>query len=158
MARNAKATKEKTPSGVIITFANGKTLSANLADFSEDIQTWLAVHGLSQKLGDSYANPDVDAMEAATDVYQNLVAGKVTDRTGTGEGSVSLLALAYCQVKGITTPVEMLKVRTVLDAKSKEFRADMRKRKDIAAAMAQIQAERKAAAAASGDTAELADL
>ena len=41
-----------------IAFANGQTLSADINDFDENMWNKLTMHGLSQKLGDSYAGAE----------------------------------------------------------------------------------------------------
>ena len=61
-----------------VTFGfENETVEFKLADLSSEMVTRLALHGLSQKLGDSYADSTkvTDPKKAATDVWNNLKDG-----------------------------------------------------------------------------------
>ena len=62
----------------LVTFAfENETVEFKLADLSAEMVTRLALHGLSQKLGDSYADSTkvTDPQSAASVVWENLLEG-----------------------------------------------------------------------------------
>lgn len=67
----------------VFTFANGHTLAVNLSDIPATIQQRLVLHGLGQKIGDSYAGVKGivdDAIENAEAIVEMLKAGEWTER------------------------------------------------------------------------------
>ena len=72
---------------VVIAFSNGESITQGLDTLPKDIQNRLALHGLSQKLGDSYASiKDVgDSVEACRTIQERLNLGDwVKAREGAG--------------------------------------------------------------------------
>ena len=72
---------------VVIAFSNGESITQGLDTPPKDIQNRLALHGLSQKLGDSYASiKDVgDSVEACRTIQERLNLGDwVKAREGAG--------------------------------------------------------------------------
>ena len=149
--------------GVRITFDGYTegTVAVMLSDLPQEIVTALAVHGLSQKLGDSYAgakkaaengsDPAVWAAEQAATVAENLAAGIfVAVREGDGEGRVSLLIQALeavANANGQTLDIAATKAVLRDDANRKAVRAIPA----VAAELRRLEAERaqeRAAAAA----------
>lgn len=58
----------------------------NLTDVSDDIKDQLALHGLSQKLGDSAAGKEgADAEASISETWSNLVEGKFRGERAAGE-------------------------------------------------------------------------
>jgi hypothetical protein len=94
--------------GLAISFPDGSSASVNLADLPPDVVTRLAVHGLSQKVGDSYAsagkaeNPLGYAKEAVKETIEQLIAGLWRVTAGPGEPRVTQLARAVARAFGIT--------------------------------------------------------
>ena len=73
--------------GVTFTFATGETEVVKPADLPAEIQKQLMLHGLSQKLGDSYSGEDADKCHAVfTGVLKNLTEGSWSARSGGGGG------------------------------------------------------------------------
>lgn len=84
----------------------GAVVNVGLADLPADIVTRLALHGLSQKCGDSYANaknqadPVAWAVEQVQGVIKGLIAGVFNaGRTSDGTVKVSMLARALHRIK-----------------------------------------------------------
>ena len=94
---------KKTSVGDAIQFAfsNGKTLVADFHMIPEAIQIQLAMHGMSQKIGDSYASATTvqQAIENATETYNNLVNGEWSTKR---EGGQSVTIEAVSRHLGIT--------------------------------------------------------
>lgn len=79
----AKKAQLEDGSGVSFTFANGHALTVLLADIPAAIQARLVLHGLSQKVGDSYAGVKGivdDAIENAESIVEMLKNGEWTER------------------------------------------------------------------------------
>lgn len=84
----------------------GPKVEIALADLPADIVTRLALHGLSQKVGDSYANAknQADPVKWAVDQVAAVIKGLVggvfnAGRTGEGATKVSMLARALHRIK-----------------------------------------------------------
>lgn len=106
MARNAVATKKNVSDDTVqFDFADSAgSLTASLRDFTPVILAKLALHGLRQKAGDSYAGVKGNAKEAfenAKEVIEGLKNGVWTTRVpGEGSPRVSQLAEAVAKVFG----------------------------------------------------------
>lgn len=155
MARNTFAKKEVDTASNRVTFkfSNGKTLVADLSEIQRngtEIATRLALHGLGQKVGDSYAGADTvdDAIESASDVLEMLVAGKWTERTA-GEPRTSVLAEALSRVMTEAGhPKTVDECAAVIKEMDDAGRKTLRDQPAIKAAMSAIKAERDEKAAA----------
>lgn len=144
--RVAKRTVDEQEESVAFTFSNGKILVAKLADMAA-LQVRLALHGISQKIGDSFADAKGDvavAYAAASDTLAQLTAGTWSDRGTADEEAPNLI----CTAIAVTFGRDLAKVQSVWagldDTKKKAFRSDER----VKAEMARIRAERAAAKAA----------
>jgi hypothetical protein len=100
-----KATKTISEDGSTIRFEFNddavEDLNAEMSTFSEDIVQRLAMHGLSAKMGDSYAGVETvaECRESALRVYDDLAAGNWTTRVaGTSGPRVTQLAEAFARV------------------------------------------------------------
>ena len=146
-----KASKKVTDSGVEITFESGEVVAVQLSDLSEGIITKLALHGLSQKVGDSYAGAELaEAHELAGNVIERLVAGEWTQaREGGGTSRVSMLveALAAATGKDNDEALEVVK------GMSEDQKKELKKHPAIAKELATIAAERAVAKAARAEAA-----
>lgn len=102
MAR--KITRNVNAAQGMITFSvEGKPdLSISLTDVSSLLER-LALHGLSQKIGDSAAGADGpdDAYESMSGTIKDLLAGQWTTRTTSGAARSSYLARAIAEHKGV---------------------------------------------------------
>ena len=151
--RNKVASKEIFESGVSITFSNEQTLLVYLGELTEEIVRQLALHGLSQKLGDAYAGVKGDpktGFELAFAVAERLKNGEFNaKREGTGAtGRVTDLAKALAEVAGR----ELSEAVARLDEMAKAEKLELRRHPRIAAVLARMAAERaqEAAQAAEG--------
>ena len=155
--------------GVVITFPDGARAARALDGLSSDVITRLAVHGLSQKLGDSFANaskaenPSGWAKQRVADVIAQLEAGewRVVSEAGP---TVTLLGRALARATGHTVEESMAVIRDKeesLDEDAyKAWTKAMRAGAKIRKATAEIKAEdaAKALAAAPKDTGTGEDL
>lgn len=132
---------------VTFTFAHGPVYTVRPGQFTAEIQGDLTLHGLSQKLGDAYAdskgNPRV-AEEYFLEVLEQLGNGEWAARRGEGAPRVSDLAQAYARVKGVELDAAIAKVKSWDNA----MKAKVRKIPEIAQALIALQQERLAAAPA----------
>ncbi|UCE47402.1 MAG: hypothetical protein JSW47_17605 [Phycisphaerales bacterium] len=143
----------------------GETTVA-IAELPEAIIANLAVHGLSQKLGDSYASArkategtDIDPDEwckgQVESVFGQLKEGNWTTRTPGAGGQATDLATALAEVGGIEVSDAIEK----LSDASKEEKAALKKHPQIKVVLERIRAERaQAKADAAAKAAESADV
>ena len=141
------ATKEfDDESGALdLVFANSKQLSVTLDELPAEIIRALAGHGLSQKIGDSYAsvkgNADL-AFDNAAKVIENLKNGSWTSRVvGEGKGRVSELAEAIARLKGVDIAKASAAVAQATEDTLKVWRSNAK----VKAKIAEIRAEKAAA-------------
>ena len=97
------ASKVKSAIGVTFAFvdkANTK-LECNLTELSPEMVQTLAIHGLTQKVGDSYSSVETagEGLESAKRVWESLKQGIFNAR---GVGVSSILAEAIARIKNIT--------------------------------------------------------
>ena len=141
---------------VTILFEDGTEARHTLGDLSPEIVTQLALHGLSQKLGDSYSGAEaavadgeapskVDyAKGTVTRVWASLISGEWSaKREGSGGGSITMLARAIAEALG----VEPTEAQAKLDSMDKETKAKIRAVPKVALALAKLKAEQAARAA-----------
>lgn len=157
MARQAKVSKtvREDKSGVDFEFADGAVLKADLSAIPEATLTELALHGLSQKIGDSYSGEDAENCQSiAETVYAALVEGKWSTRTGGSAGPrISQLAEALSRVTG----QDMQECVAAIADMTDEDKAGLRAHPAIKAQIATIklekaQAEADKAAGEAGDS------
>lgn len=144
---------------VIFTFTNGVDLVADLTMLTQDIINRLALHGLSQKLGDSYASANEkgwsvdECYDQAANVFNNLKDGNWAVSGGSG---TNILAEAVARITGLDVDECAAKVRGMTDGERKE----LAKRADVKAVVLDIKAERAKAKVkdTDADASDLADL
>jgi hypothetical protein len=133
------------------TFAGGGEFTAKLAELPESIVRTLAVSRLHNKLMDSYADPNVDPLDAVQTVYANLKTGVWSER-GTGEGGVSILAQVLfdmaVEADAPDRPSSVEEMDDFLEAQTKQARKELRAMPAVAARIAEVESQRKAARAA----------
>lgn len=127
---------------VTFEFANDTSIVARLDDLPEDIVRRLAVHGLSQKIGDSYASASnvAEAIERAQDTLDMLVGG---DWSVGRESTGGILAEALARATG----QELDECQRLLKGMDEDAKKELKKHDSIAAALAAITSERAAAKA-----------
>lgn len=101
------ASKSINDGTLTIAFGNGKSLSIKLADVPEDIVNDLALHGISQMVGDSYAGAKGDydfAIKQAEAKINRILSGQLEATRGSGESKprIGELARAIARVKNIS--------------------------------------------------------
>lgn len=127
---------------VSLTFEDGQAAIHALNELKPETVVQLALHGLSQKLGDSYAGAKDKALELSAAVWKNLIAGDWTVR---GEGGVRVTQLARALVMKLKAEGQEI---TEADAAEKLKDIDDDSKKAITAALASELAQIKAADAA----------
>lgn len=148
-----KVSKETTDAGVDFTFHDGSVLAATLESLSPEMVTKLAIHGMSQKIGDSYSGEDAaNCQTIAEKTLEALQKGEWSSRSGGGAGPrISQLAEALSRVTGQEVKDCVAKIAEMDDDSKKDVRAHPQ----IKAAMAEIKLEKATAdaekAAASAD-------
>lgn len=145
MAKFALCKKKKGETGVSFAFANGRAVEVLLSEIPESLHVALAVHGLTQKGGDSYAgaeNAD-EAFELLGAVLDTLKRGLWTERAPAAEREDPIELLAEAIVlqrasKGIEVSLAM--VAEKLKSLAKQERAILRATPDISVELAKVKA------------------
>ena len=152
MARNKIASKEALVvngrfEGAEFNFADGTKLTVELNDMSDSILARLTVHGLLQKIGDSYSGISnvKDAITAAEATINSLIKGDWSTR---GEVGGMLLDALIEYFKGKQTEEE---VRRKFQDMLPEDKAALKKHPKIKVIMARLALERADAAAEDAD-------
>lgn len=136
--------------GVRFDFVNGKSIETDVRDLPREIVERLAIHGLSQKVGDSYAGAESvdEAIGNAKMTYDNLVANVWAVKAIRGGKIVE----AIVRATGQAFDVVLAKWAIMTDEEKKAVKSHP----DVKKALAEIEAERAAALAkAAGDSAPL---
>jgi hypothetical protein len=167
MARNeiAKKTIRDDYSGVDFNFSEGTVLSMLVASVPETLRDRLICHGLSQKIGDSYAGAAgnvADAIDWAQTTIELLTNGEWSERK---EGAVARpTRIVNAVIRVLTASGKAFdEAKLVANAKDKEWREKAMARADVKAAYDAIAAEEaaekaaKSQAAAAGVTAASVD-
>ncbi len=119
-----KVSKAVSDTAVTFEFATGEVEEVSPKDFSADIQKQLMLHGLSQKLGDSYSGEDADKCHGIfTGVLKNLADGSWTARAGGGAPRISQLAEALARETGETVEKCVETLAAMDDDKKKAVRS-----------------------------------
>jgi len=150
-----KVTKTVEDDGVSFEFATGETVKVSPGDFSAEIQKQLMLHGLSQKLGDSYSGEDADKCHGImAGVVKTLEDGNWSVRNGGGSSPrISQLADALSRATGQDVADCVAK----LSAMDNDSKKAVRAHPQVVAALSAIkvekaQADAAKAAEAVGDT------
>lgn len=132
---------------VTITFGNGKVVEGDSNQFSDEIRKQLMLHGLSQKMGDSYAGAKgnyAEAIQSVEDVVEQLRAGVWRAARGEGDARPRLaeLAEAIARIKSVPVEAATAAVEKATDDQRKTWRSNAK----VRAVIAQIRAEKAAKA------------
>ena len=135
------ANKTKHDNGVTFAFIDSESVTCDMADLPTDIVQALAVHGLSQKLGDSYASAESveEARSAMVAVWDNLLAGNWNAKVSRGG------KLVEAMVRALGKTYE--ECMTVFQGMDDDAKKELRKHPQIKLAMAEIEMERQTKAA-----------
>lgn len=146
-----------------IVFSDGAQSEVELDKLPANIVTLLALHGLSQKLGDSYASVKGDVVEAKKRyeaVLTQLQNGEWKKAREAGEGGAKTTELAAAIAQFKNAPLD--KANAVVAKATKEQIAAWKGNAKIKAIIAEIRAkkaaERAEKAAQKGDEAKESDL
>lgn len=149
---------EKTIEGSVVSFkfGNGTTLTIDLADVPDETVQDLALHGTSQKIGDSYASAGGDyafAIASAEKVIENLLAGVWGSVRASGDGKKSSgeLATALAALQGKDVAEVAASLETATDEQKKTLRSHPAVKAKIAELRAAKAAEALAKAGAAGE-------
>lgn len=155
---------DKSHDGTVVsfTFGDGNTLAIDTNDIPEATLLELAIHGIKQKGGDSFAGAAGDykfAQDACKRVLDALRNGEFNagrQSTGTGTPKLGELAEALAAIQGI----EQADAQQMLEALDDETKKAVRSHPQVKAKIAELRAARAAAAAqkAMGDGKTLFDL
>lgn len=125
-----------------VVFADGSKREVNLSDLPQEIQVTLALHGLAQKLGDSYASVKGnvgDAIKKFDAVLAQLTSGEwAAKREGEGSSKVTELAEAIARIKNVSVEIANAAVAKATDDQVKGWKANS----TVKAVIAQIRAEK----------------
>ena len=164
MAREKKVSKNirEDLSGVDFEFADGSELAVDVKDLPEDIQKHLLLHGVSQKIGDSYSGENAEnCFTIAESVLKSLKDGNWSTRSGGAGGPrISQLAEALSRATGEEVSDCVAKIAEMSD----EEKAGLRAHSTIKAKIAEIKLEKaradaeKASGESNADEPSLGDL
>ena len=134
-----KASKTIEGDVVSIAFSTGENLSVDLGQIPQEIQHRLAMHGLSQKLGDSYAGADDEERFGKADaVAKDLLAGNWSTRVAAGTPRTTQLAEALAAA----TKKEVSEAVALLETMEDEAKKQLRKHPLIKQELANIKAKK----------------
>lgn len=134
--------------GFVLTFAftNGETRTLDAMTLAQSIRDRAIVHGLEQKIRDSYAGAKSsdEALGMADKVLDTLRSGEWSAKRegGVAEGSIEILARAMVNAwaaKGIEKPYDA--VLAIVQGMTKEDRAAVRSRESVAIELAKLKAK-----------------
>lgn len=129
--------------GVVdFTFGNGKTLQIDSNALSEDMRKQCMLHGISQKVGDSFAGVKgnfAEGVQNAQDTIEQLMAGIwKAARDDDAKPRLAELAEAISRIK--TVPLEA--ATKAVEAGTEDQRKAWRANAKVKATIAQIRAEK----------------
>ena len=149
MAKIASKKMDPEAKTVTIEFSNGKSVKLSLVMLEPAISTHAALHGLLQKLGDSYAGAKGDVEMAYTQcrvVADQLIDGNWNSPTRTGDGSqafqdlVEVLAELAAEREEEISPEE---IRGLVKSLDKKQLAGIKKDPRVAHGLAEKDLARK---------------
>jgi hypothetical protein len=137
--RERKVSKEVTDAGVNFEFHDGATLECTLSELPEDMVMKLALHGLSQKVGDSYSGEDAaNCQTIAETTWKTLMEGNWSSRSGGGGPRISQLAEALARATG----KEVQECVATIAEMDDDTKKDLRAHPQIKALIAEIKLEK----------------
>lgn len=137
-----------------ISFGNGETLEFDSNVLSEEIRKNLMLHGLSQKIGDSYAGAKgnfIEAINSAKSVFGSLSSGDWSTAGDEARPRLAELAEAIAKIKNVPLEKATAAVEKATDDQRKSWRSNAQ----VKAAIAQNRADKAAKALAAAVPQEL---
>lgn len=158
MARNKVCTKTTDNEGrVNFAFTDGEAVTVDPRTLSVEIKDKLLSHGLSQKLGDSYAGvtSPTEARARVAQVVKGLAEGVWTTRTP-GEPRTNMLVEALAELRNTTVDVMRDFVAalgkkedgSIDEEKADEIKKSLRGHPEVKAKMSELKAKKDADAVA----------
>ena len=155
-----KASKSFEGNVLKIEFDGGQVVTLDVNALKPEIIERLVRHGVSQKVGDSYAGCETaqECFDAASAVVKDLLDGNWSTRVAAGGPKATQLAeaLARATGKALTDAI------TVLDGMDDDAKSNLRKHPVVKAKLAELKAEKAIAnaekAAGDADGADLSSL
>lgn len=146
MAKIATKALDFEKRAVEFTFVGMEPVEIPLSAFSDEVQLHFALHGISQKLGDSYASAKGDvtaAFKSFNDVVTQLKSGDWRSSAGEGESKprTTELAEALARIKGVA----LEDVQAALSAATDEEKKTLRSNERVKTVIAVIRAEKQQA-------------
>lgn len=138
-------------------FADGASATVGLDAFKEELQLAFALHGISQKFGDSYASATTvkEAREAFDDLYDQLQNGDWEKKREGGKAKEEpLLVEALARIYQSTVEA----VRPLVEAMKPAERRAMEADGEVARVILAIRAERTGADVVEGAKAKFAKM
>lgn len=128
------------------TFGNGTKLELDSNSLNEEMRKQLMLHGISQKVGDSFAGVKgnyAEGIQNAKDVIEQLLAGEwKAGRDDSARPRLAELAAAIARIKN----VELDKATAAVEKATDEQRKSWRSNAKVKAVIAQLRAEKAAKA------------
>jgi hypothetical protein len=151
MSKQSIATSDVIKGKLVFTFANGATVGCDPKELPEDMQRALMMHGLSQKIRDSFAGAkgDVNYAQAQAEGVVEALTAAEWNRRGGGAFGGNMLVEAVARLKGI----EVNEARERLAALTDDQRDSLKKAASVKAMLLTIKAERAQPAAEADDSA-----
>ena len=129
-------------------FGNGKTLEIDSGAIPEETKKQLMLHGISQKVGDSFAGVKgnyAEGVQNAQDTIDQLLAGVwKSDREGDAKPRLAELAEAIARIKS----VDLEKATKAVEAADEKMRKEWRSNLQVKSMIATLRAEKAAKALA----------
>ena len=143
MATIATKVLDQEDIAVEFTFTGQEPILVKASDFSPEIQTHFMLHGISQKVGDSYSGAKGDiagAMASFAACLEQLKAGDWRASRGEGESKprTTELASAVARIKGVEVEVAAEAIAGMEEDARKALRSNER----VKATIALIRAEK----------------
>jgi hypothetical protein len=150
MAQVKKASAAVEGNVLTISFAHGEEITINANDLPGEMKSACLLHGLKQKVCDSYSGSKTpaEAMEKAGATIKAIMEGNWTVRVA-GEGGVRVTQLA--QALANATGKSLEEAVEVVGGLTAEAKKELAKVPAITQAIAKIQLEKAQAAAAAAE-------
>lgn len=122
---------------VTFAFADGKEILCKLGDLPPGMLERMALHGIAQKVGDSYSGVETvtEGRKVAIETWKNLMLGNFNARVS-GAGSVLVEALARLK------KVSIEEIREALDGLDDDARKAIEAKPQVRAMVGIIRGER----------------
>ena len=140
MAKQSIAQSDVIGGKLVFTFSNGEKVTLNPANLSDAMKEQAVLHGLTQKIRDSFAGAkgDVNYAQASAEAVVEALTSGEWNRRGGGAFGGNLLVEAVARIKGLETG----EARERLAALTDDQRDALKKAPAVKAMILTIRAER----------------